>query len=85
MDLSNATDCLAISRSVGDIESLPINSDKFVVTGYYGYKLVNQWKFETWNEPDLQGYNRLNLTEKGEDNLTKLDHVKNKSINLLRF
>jgi hypothetical protein len=28
-------------------------------------KTVTKWKFETWNEPDLAGYNLLNFTEKG--------------------
>lgn len=37
----------------------------FVAAGRYGAKKVMKWKFETWNEPDLRGYNRLNFTQKG--------------------
>ncbi|EDS40596.1 conserved hypothetical protein [Culex quinquefasciatus] len=28
----------------------------------YGMKFVLDWRFETWNEPDLRGYNVLNFT-----------------------
>lgn len=35
------------------------------MTGRYGVKNVAKWKFETWNEPDLAGYNLQNFTEKG--------------------
>uniref|UniRef100_A0A8D8BRM3 Alpha-L-iduronidase n=1 Tax=Culex pipiens TaxID=7175 RepID=A0A8D8BRM3_CULPI len=28
----------------------------------YGIKSVLEWRFETWNEPDLKGYNVLNFT-----------------------
>lgn len=28
----------------------------------YGLETVERWKFETWNEPDYQDYNLLNLT-----------------------
>ncbi|XP_065091548.1 alpha-L-iduronidase isoform X2 [Ochlerotatus camptorhynchus] len=28
----------------------------------YGIKYVSNWRFETWNEPDLRGYNVLNFT-----------------------
>uniref|UniRef100_A0A8D8BPU9 Alpha-L-iduronidase n=1 Tax=Culex pipiens TaxID=7175 RepID=A0A8D8BPU9_CULPI len=28
----------------------------------YGIKYVLEWRFETWNEPDLKGYNVLNFT-----------------------
>ncbi|GLV44162.1 alpha-L-iduronidase [Carabus blaptoides fortunei] len=31
----------------------------------YGRKYVSKWRFETWNEPDLRGYNILNLTFPG--------------------
>ncbi|CRL01954.1 CLUMA_CG015068, isoform A [Clunio marinus] len=30
--------------------------------GRYGVKNVRKWKLETWNEPDLDGYNLLNFT-----------------------
>ncbi|KAJ8946572.1 hypothetical protein NQ318_008302 [Aromia moschata] len=30
--------------------------------GIFGIKKVSQWRFETWNEPDLKGYNLLNCT-----------------------
>ena len=33
--------------------------------GLYGLKDVLQWKFETWNEPDLKSYNLLNFTLNG--------------------
>lgn len=32
---------------------------------FYGLKNVLQWKFETWNEPDLKSYNLLNFTLNG--------------------
>lgn len=43
---------------------------KFVINelpiqGTYGYDRILQWKFETWNEPDLQSYNILNFTLNG--------------------
>ncbi|XP_062559981.1 alpha-L-iduronidase [Armigeres subalbatus] len=28
----------------------------------YGIQYVQNWRFETWNEPDLKGYNALNFT-----------------------
>lgn len=31
----------------------------------YGMKYVLEWRFETWNEPDLKGYNVLNFTTEG--------------------
>lgn len=36
-----------------------------LVAGRYGAKAVAKWKFETWNEPDLKGYNVLNMTLEG--------------------
>lgn len=38
---------------------------RFFMTGQYGVKSVTNWKFETWNEPDLKVYNLLNFTIKG--------------------
>lgn len=35
------------------------------MTGQFGVKSVGKWKFETWNEPDLKGYNLLNFTQTG--------------------
>lgn len=37
----------------------------------YGRKYVSKWRFETWNEPDLEGYNILNLTLPGKFNIHK--------------
>lgn len=37
----------------------------FIMTGQFGVKSVMKWKFETWNEPDLKGYNLLNFTQTG--------------------
>lgn len=34
--------------------------------GLYGLNNVMQWKFETWNEPDLKSYNLLNFTLNGK-------------------
>ena len=36
----------------------------------YGLKNILQWKFETWNEPDLKSYNLLNFTLNGTFYLT---------------
>ncbi|KAG5682536.1 hypothetical protein PVAND_011883 [Polypedilum vanderplanki] len=36
-----------------------------IITHYaeiYGLKNVAKWKFESWNEPDLKNYNKLNFT-----------------------
>ncbi|XP_052902702.1 alpha-L-iduronidase [Anopheles moucheti] len=30
----------------------------------YGVQYLKEWRFETWNEPDLNGYNLLNFTVK---------------------
>lgn len=32
---------------------------------FYGTKVVGNWRFETWNEPDLKMYNVLNFTATG--------------------
>lgn len=32
----------------------------------YGVQEIEQWKLESWNEPDLKSYNVLNLTLNGE-------------------
>lgn len=39
-----------------------------LVAARYGVKNVRKLKFETWNEPDLKGYNLLNFTLKGAVN-----------------
>lgn len=31
----------------------------------FGAKKVLEWRFETWNEPDLRTYNKLNFTLEG--------------------
>lgn len=36
------------------------------MTGRFGAKNVKKWKFETWNEPDLKGYNREGFDLAGE-------------------
>lgn len=39
-----------------------------IVTRYieqYGVKKVKNWKFETWNEPDLKGYNLRHFSMAG--------------------
>lgn len=40
----------------------------FIMIGRYGVESVKKWKFETWNEPDLKGYNLLNFTVEGAAN-----------------
>lgn len=35
----------------------------------YGLKYVNDWIFETWNEPDLKMYNAIPFTYSGKMNL----------------
>lgn len=32
--------------------------------GQFGLKIVSKWKFESWNEPDLESYNVFNFTFK---------------------
>lgn len=69
--------------SVSDVENVLLSWKKlfhlnkiFNLTGYYGIKSIEKWKFETWNEPDLRGYNRLNFTTNGEDE----NSIENESI-----
>ena len=37
----------------------------FQITGRYGLSKIKNWFFETWNEPDLHGYNLLNFNFNG--------------------
>lgn len=32
----------------------------------FGIDNILKWKFETWNEPDLLEYNKLNFTQSGK-------------------
>lgn len=66
MDECVISNCGSIYWSVVTRAGLKIESDIVNLTGYYGIKTIEKWKFETWNEPDLRGYNRLNFTDNGE-------------------
>lgn len=39
-----------------------------MISERYGSSVVAKWKFELWNEPDLQTYNVLDFTFDGEPN-----------------
>ncbi|CAG9836439.1 unnamed protein product [Diabrotica balteata] len=34
----------------------------FGVSESFGVEIVSKWRFESWNEPDLKGYNCLNMS-----------------------
>lgn len=53
-DFSNSTQAKMWRHLVREVASRYI--------GRYGLAEVAQWRFETWNEPDLKSYNILNLT-----------------------
>ncbi|PNF23475.1 hypothetical protein B7P43_G07722 [Cryptotermes secundus] len=53
-DFSNSTQAKMWRHLVREVASRYI--------GRYGLAAVAQWRFETWNEPDLKSYNILNFT-----------------------
>ena len=38
----------------------------FAVTDQYGLGYVEEWNFETWNEPDCHDFDALNMTVQGK-------------------
>lgn len=40
---------------------------RFLFAARYGNTVLSKWKFELWNEPDLNTYNILKFTFDGED------------------
>ncbi|XP_017469197.1 PREDICTED: alpha-L-iduronidase [Rhagoletis zephyria] len=63
------TDLDGILASNPDIEGSLWQDFSYQVTKHYlnllGAKKLLQWRFETWNEPDVRNYNRLNFTVEG--------------------
>lgn len=38
----------------------------YIISDMFGAKKVLNWRFETWNEPDVLTYNKLNFSLEGD-------------------